>query len=113
MDVTGFPDVFLFRAGEHKLPPIHFNASMYNGERGLKATLQVRSRVKLGMKEKEGKSVWKRSRVKLSLKDTRDWLPTTATNSDATTLQFVKDHAALQFGDAKGNKYGGKKRDEL
>ena len=48
MDVTGFPDVFLFRAGEHKLPPIHFNASMYNGERGLKATLQV-LRVKLGM----------------------------------------------------------------
>ena len=66
MDISGFPDVYLFRAGEHKLPPIHFNASMYNGERGLKAT-----------------------------------------------LQFVKDHAALQFGDAKGNKYGGKKRDEL
>ena len=45
------------------------------------------------------------------MRDTSDWLPTT--NPDATALQFVKDHAALQFGDAKGNKYGGKKRDEL
>jgi thiol-disulfide isomerase/thioredoxin len=40
MDITGFPDVLLFRAGEHTLPPIRFNASIYNEERGLKAVLQ-------------------------------------------------------------------------
>jgi len=66
MDIQGFPDVLLFRSGEHTQHPIRFNASMYNDERGLKAV-----------------------------------------------LQFVKDHAAIPFGDAKGNKYGGKKRDEL
>jgi thiol-disulfide isomerase/thioredoxin len=40
MDITGFPDVLLFRAGEHTLPPVRFNASIYNEERGLKAVLQ-------------------------------------------------------------------------
>jgi hypothetical protein len=28
-------------------------------------------------------------------------------------LQFVKDNCALPFGDAKGMRYGGKRREEL
>ena len=28
-------------------------------------------------------------------------------------LQIVKDNCAHEFGDAKGNKYGGKRREEL
>jgi thiol-disulfide isomerase/thioredoxin len=66
LDIAGFPDVFLFRAGEHHLPPIRFDYSKYNDERGLRAV-----------------------------------------------LEFIKGHAAIEFGDKKGNKYGGKLRDEL
>ena len=60
MDIQGYPDVYLFRAGEHHLP------KYFNGERGLRAV-----------------------------------------------LEFVKDHAAIPFGDKSGNRYGGKRREEL
>ncbi len=34
---TGFPELYLFRAGEHDSNPVVFNADKYNGERGLPA----------------------------------------------------------------------------
>ncbi|EKX51140.1 hypothetical protein GUITHDRAFT_103061 [Guillardia theta CCMP2712] len=40
MEITGYPDVYLFRAGEHHLKPIRFDSSKYNNERGLGAISQ-------------------------------------------------------------------------
>eukprot|EP00960_Hanusia_phi_P021128 624082-Hanusia_phi.AAC.10 len=38
--ISGYPDVYLFRAGEHHLKPIRFDSSKYNNERGLGAISQ-------------------------------------------------------------------------
>jgi len=63
---TGFPEVYMFRAGEHDKPPIKFDPEKYNNERGLKAV-----------------------------------------------TEFIKQYAALPFGDSTGAKFGGRRRDEL